>query len=175
MACADLVLVNKADRSRMPTVPRSRPRSGASCGPACGWSGASHGRLDPAVALGLGVGAEDDLASRPSHHDDGEEHDHDDFESFVLDLPAVADPARRRGQRPAVIAAHDILRVKGFLAVTGKPTAATSSRAVGDRIERYYDRPWRADEERRSALVVIGQQGLDHAAIRAAVTGEASA
>ena len=82
----------------------------------------SHGRLDPAVALGLGVAAEGDLANRPSHHDGGEEHGHDEFESFVLTVPPLADPetlgaraARRRS------AAHDILRVKGFLAVAGKP------------------------------------------------------
>jgi hypothetical protein len=32
----------------------------------------------------MGIGAEDDLLNRPSHHDDGEEHGHDDFESFVI-------------------------------------------------------------------------------------------
>ena len=37
--------------------------------------------------------AEDDLAARPSHHDDEEGHDHDDFDSFVVDIPALADPA----------------------------------------------------------------------------------
>lgn len=165
MACADLVLVNKAD-----TVAES-DRAGVEAeirrdlrpGVRLVW--ASHGRLDPAVALGLGVGAEDDLESRRSHHDDGHEHDHDDFESFVVELPPVADPAAIEARLRQAIAAHDILRVKGFLAVTGKPTRHVVQ-AVGERIERYYDRPWRAEEARRSALVVIGQQGLDRAAIQ---------
>ena len=37
------------------------------------------------------------------------------------------------------------------------------------RIHHYYDRPWGPGEARRSRLVVIGQQGLDEAAIRAAL------
>ncbi len=50
------------------------------------------GKIDTSVLLGLGAAAETDLASRPSHHDDEEEHDHEDFESFIVDLPAVAAP-----------------------------------------------------------------------------------
>ncbi len=41
--------------------------------------------------------------------------------------------------------------------------------AVGARIERYYDRPWRDGEARRSRLVVIGAKGLDRAAVAAAL------
>jgi cobalamin biosynthesis protein CobW len=41
--------------------------------------------------------------------------------------------------------------------------------AVGARIARYYDRPWQPGETRSSALVVIGQRGLDRAAIEAAL------
>ena len=97
--------------------PRSRPRSAPSCGPGVRLVWTSHGRVDPAVALGLGVGAEGDLASRPSHHDGGEEHGHDEFESFVLPVPPVADPEPWPRRLRAAIRGHDILRVKGFLAV----------------------------------------------------------
>jgi cobalamin biosynthesis protein CobW len=40
------------------------------------------------VLLGLQAAAEEDIASRRSHHDaeDGE-HDHDDFASFAVQLP----------------------------------------------------------------------------------------
>jgi cobalamin biosynthesis protein CobW len=38
--------------------------------------------------------------------------------------------------------------------------------AVGPRVQQYYDRPW-GTSTRRSQLVVIGQKGLDEAAIRA--------
>src|SRR5205085_4067086 len=81
--------------------------------------GTSDGRLPIAVALGLGAAAEDDLAARPSLHELDGEHDHDDFDSFVLQLGAIADPAALAQRLEAVIARHDILRVKGFLAVAG--------------------------------------------------------
>jgi len=40
---------------------------------------------------------------------------------------------------------HDILRVKGFLAVAGKDMRLVVQ-AVGARLQHYYDRAWRADE-----------------------------
>jgi cobalamin biosynthesis protein CobW len=43
--------------------------------------------------------------------------------------------------------------------------------AVGPRVDSYYDRPWGQAEERRSALVVIGETGLDRAAIERALQG----
>jgi cobalamin biosynthesis protein CobW len=46
--------------------------------------------------------------------------------------------------------------------------------AVGSRVERYYDRPWRAGEQQNGSLVVIGQRGLDPAAIREVILGEAT-
>jgi cobalamin biosynthesis protein CobW len=41
---------------------------------------------------------------------------------------------------------------------------------VGGRIQHYYDRAWRADEARGTTLVVIGERGLDRAAITRALT-----
>ena len=46
------------------------------------------------MLLGIEAAAEDDLASRPSHHDLEAEHDHDDFESFVVARGPVADTGR---------------------------------------------------------------------------------
>ena len=40
---------------------------------------------------------------------------------------------------------------------------------VGGRFQHYYDRDWRDDETRVSRLVVIGQRGLDQAAIEALI------
>ena len=128
----------------------------------------SHGRIDPAVALGLGLAAEGDLANRPSHHDGGEEHGHDEFESFVLPVPPLADPAPLVDRLRAAICAHDILRVKGFLAVQGRPMRHVVQ-AVGERVDHYYDRPWRPGETASGELVVIGLQGLDRAAIAQAI------
>ena len=47
------------------------------------------------MLLGLGAAAEDDLDSRPSHHElEGEDHDHDEFDSFVVELGTVEVPER---------------------------------------------------------------------------------
>ena len=45
----------------------------------------------PSLLFGPGMAAEDDLDSRPSHHDGVDEHEHDDFDSFVLNLGVVSD------------------------------------------------------------------------------------
>ena len=111
------------------------------------------------------INEQDDLAARPSHHDglDGD-HDHDDFESFTLILDEIADPQALVGRIEAVMAAHGILRIKGVVAVAGKDMRHVIQ-AVGARVQGYYDRPWRAGEARQSRLVVIGETGLDRAAV----------
>jgi cobalamin biosynthesis protein CobW len=70
----------------------------------------------------------------------------------------------------AAIATHDILRVKGFIAVPGRERRQVVQ-AVGDRVQHYFDRPWQAAEERATRLVVIGEKGLDRAVITAALGG----
>ena len=54
--------------------------------------------------------------------------------------------------------------------VTGKAMRLVVQ-GVGGRLQHHYDRDWRPDEERATALVVIGAAGLDEAAIRAALGG----
>jgi cobalamin biosynthesis protein CobW len=92
------------------------------------------------------------------------EHDHDDFESFVVDSGPVADIAAFRARLAAVIRAHDVLRVKGFVDVPGRDRRQVVQ-AVGDRVQQHFDRPWLAGETRATRLVVIGKRGLDRAAI----------
>jgi len=65
-----------------------------------------------------------------------------------------------------VIRAHDVLRLKGFVTVEGKPMRMVVQ-AVGPRIETYFDRPF-DDDPRETRLVVIGLHGMDEAAIRGA-------
>ena len=67
-----------------------------------------------------------------------------------------------------MIRTHDILRLKGFVAVANKPLRL-ALQAVGPRIDSYFDRPFTADEPRETRLVVIGRAGLDRAAITAAL------
>jgi cobalamin biosynthesis protein CobW len=134
----------------------------------------SHGGDVPAsVLLGLGVGTEADIANRKSHHElehegEGHDHDHDEFESFVVEYGPVADPSAFAASLKAIIETHDILRLKGFADVPGKPMRLVIQ-AVGNRIDTYFDRPWKADETRATRLVVIGlhDEMDDQAIIRA--------
>lgn len=136
---------------------------------------AAHGVLPVDVLLGLDAATEDTIAQRKSHHElhheDGHEHDHDhdEFESFVVDAGEVADPAAFLDAIKAIIGGHDILRLKGFCAVPGKPMRQVIQ-AVGSRIDTYFDRPWTADEKRQTRLVVIGLHDMDEATIRAAIS-----
>ena len=168
LACADLVVVNKMDLVAAADRPPLLAAIGARLRPSVKQVATQDGRLPLAIALGLGAAAEDDLAARPSHHEIDGEHDHDDFDSFVLRFGGVADPERLTERLRALVVAHDILRIKGFVAVDGAERRCVIQ-AVGARFERYFDRAWRNDEARDSALVVIGLKGLDQTAIRRAM------
>ena len=166
---ADLVVLNKADlldpaalAALCAEVAVSLPRPAALIT-------ATEGRIDLAVLLGLGAAAEDDLATRPSCHDavDGE-HEHDDFSSFIVPVAEVASPELLLARIKAAVATHDILRIKGFVPVTGR-AMRLAVQGVGERVSQHYDRNWLADELRQGHLVVIGQAGIDQAAIRQAL------
>lgn len=168
LQCADLVVLNKTDLLDDAGLDQVRSDVSGRLARAVKLVSASHARIDASVLLGLEAAAEDDLAARPSHHDGEDDHDHDDFDSFTVTLDAIADPAALQQRIAATIEAHDILRIKGFLHVTGKEMRHVVQ-AVGSRIQRYYDRPWRDDEDRLSRLVVIGEKGLDRLAVTAAL------
>jgi cobalamin biosynthesis protein CobW len=182
LACADMVVINKADILGQGAAALTERLRGE-LRPGVQVLSASMGRVDPGVLLGLGVGAEDDIAARHEihhhhhHHDDDadgdhhhdhdhhhDEHDHDAFDSFVVDLPEISDPERLKASVARVIEGHDLLRVKGFAAVAGRPMRLVLQ-AVGPRIDSYFDRPFAAEETRATRLVVIGQQGMDRDAV----------
>jgi len=169
LACADLVVLNKTDLLDETGLSRVRSEVGAQLRPEVKVVPIAHGRVPASVLLGLGAAAEDDLESRPSHHDGLDDHDHDDFTSFALDLGPVASPDALLARLAPVIARHDILRVKGFAEVSGKDMRLVVQ-GVGTRLQHYYDRDWRADERRGTRLVIIAQQGLDQAAVTAGLT-----
>ena len=171
VAAADIVVLNKAD-----LIDAAAKESALAAVEACRrpqarviW--ASLARVAPLALLGIGAAAEDDLASRPSHHDGADgEHDHDDFATFRLAFGPIGDPAALEARLRAAAARHDVLRVKGFLDVPGK-AMRHALQGVGGRFERYFDRPWGQGEARRSELVVIGLKGLDPAALAAELGG----
>ncbi len=168
---ADLVVLNKADLLDEADAARLQRELASSLPRAVKVVAARDGRLDPAILLGLSAAAEDDLAARPSHHDaeDGA-HEHDDFESFVVDLPEARSPEALSGRLRHVAETHDVLRMKGFAAIAGKPSRL-AIQGVGARFRHDYDRAWAPGESRAGQLVVIGRAGLDRDAIAAAVAG----
>jgi len=164
LLCADLVILNKRDLLDNEMAAVVRKQLGETIRPRVRVVEASRGALSASVLLGLGAAAEDDLAQRPSHHDGEEGHDHDDFESFSVSLGAITDAPHLIAKIERAMDAHDILRVKGFVDIVGKPFRAVIQ-GVGGRIEQYFDRPWTPSETRSSRLVVIGCKGLDRDAI----------
>jgi cobalamin biosynthesis protein CobW len=168
---ADLIILNKNDQmsaddrqAARDTIDREMKRTAKIVL-------SSFGAIDPDVLLGIGAAAESDLDTRFSHHElEGEDHDHDEFESFQVEIGSLKTPEELLERLKPAIAVHDILRVKGFLDVAGRDMRLVLQ-GVGGRLQHYYDRAWAAGEARRSRLVVIGLKGLDRAAIEAAVKG----
>jgi cobalamin biosynthesis protein CobW len=170
IACADLVILNKRDlldaagiERAVATITRALPR-------AVKIVTAADGQVDPIALLGLGVGTETDIENRRTHHDNEPDHDHDDFDSFVVAIPEIADPTSLAARIATAAQAPDVLRVKGFAAVTGKPMRLLVQ-AVGPRVTHQYDRAWTTSEPRAGQLVVIGLRGLDRASIERTLLG----
>jgi cobalamin biosynthesis protein CobW len=62
--CADLILLNKSDLIDAEPGPASRPRSPSIC-PRRSRSSRPHGKVEPALIMGLNAAAESDLAAPP--------------------------------------------------------------------------------------------------------------
>ncbi len=167
LACADLVVVSKADLLDDDGFEAVKEEIAVHLRPGVGVIPARFGAVPAAVLLGLEAAAEDDVESRKSVHDGEAEHDHDDFDSFWVTLPPIADAAALTDKLTDISRRFDILRLKGFAAVEGKPSRLVVQ-GVGERFSTYFDRPWGA-EAPRGALVVIGLKGLDRSAIEAAI------
>ena len=162
IACADMIVVNKSDLLSPDEVDalaaklKSESRKGVQV------VKSTMGALPVDVLLGQGNSAEGDMDARhevhhhhhdhdDDHHDDHHEddhhhhdHDHDAFESFVVERGEITDAAAFAEQVADIIRAHDILRLKGFAAVTGKPMRLTLQ-AVGPRVDTYFDKPFGSD------------------------------
>ncbi len=166
IACADIILLTKADLAGEAGLAAARAVIEAEVPRRLPILPMTDGSIDPRVILGLNAAAEDDLAARPSHHDGHDDHEHDDFASLVIDLAEVADPADLAARVQRLAREQNILRVKGHVAVAGKPMRLLLQ-AVGERVRQQFDRPW-GSAPRRSQLVVIAEHhDIDEAAIRA--------
>jgi cobalamin biosynthesis protein CobW len=170
IACADLVVVNKRDLLDEPGLERAMTTVTGALPRTVSIVTVADGKVDPGALLGLGVGTENDIENRMTHHDAEEDHDHDDFDTFVVPLDEVSDPALLAERIAGLAGRHNVLRVKGFASVAGKPMRLLVQ-AVGPRVSHYYDRPWGASEDRQGSVVVIGLKGLDRNAIAKSLAG----
>jgi len=60
--------------------------------------------------------------------------------------------------------------MKGFVDIAGKPMRLLVQ-GVGARFQHQYDQRWPAGAQRLGRLVVIGEKGLDKAAVEALILG----
>ena len=183
ISCADIILLTKPDLAGPEGVTKAKALIEANAPRPLPVVEVAEGVVDPRVILGLNAAAEDDLDSRPSHHEDhhhhhDEDHDHDhhhhhdhshdDFDSIVVDIPEQADAASFAAKVEAMAKEQNILRVKGYAAVQDKPMRLLVQ-AVGARVRHQFDRPWQADEARQGKMVVIAEHdNVNRAAIEAA-------
>lgn len=169
IACADLVLLTKADLAGPEGLAAARAVIAAEAPRPLPMVEVTEGVVDVRVLLGLGAAAEDDIAARPSHHDGHDDHEHDDFDTVVVELGEVADLPALVARIEGMARDLDILRVKGYVAVQGKPMRALVQ-AVGARVRHQFDRAWKPGEARRTQLVVIAEHDrIDESAIKAAL------
>ena len=160
--CADLILMSKRDLidddkfKEVEQIIRSKARTNAKIVPVV------NGEVDNAVLLGIEASVEDDVDNRHSiheeHHKHGNHHHHnDDIDSKLLEYPETADIKVLVNELKAMVKENEIYRIKGFVNIPNKPMRMVLQ-GVGERFDYYFDREWKAGEERKTRLVVIGKQ-----------------
>jgi cobalamin biosynthesis protein CobW len=160
IACADLVVLNKCDLLDQDGLEKASAAIAGALPRAVKVVKVSGGKVDAPALLGLNIGTEADIENRKTHHDNELDHDHDDFDSFVVPLPEADNPEALSKLVSSTAEAAGVLRIKGFAAVRGKPMRLLVQ-AVGPRVTTQYDRAWAPSEQRGTQLVVIGLKGLD--------------
>ena len=165
LGCADMVLLTKVDRVNSETQQKVQTWLQQELRPSVKIVPCKGGEIDPDVLLGFNAAVEDDLESRPSHHDTEEEHEHDDdINSTFFIADRQFEPDELVKKLKSLMESQEIYRIKGFVAVPQKPMRMVLQ-GVGDRIEYFYDRPWQPSELRQTKLVFIGRE-LDSAKIQ---------
>jgi len=171
ISCADLILLTKPDLAGAEGIAKAKAVIAAEAPRSLPVIEVADGHIDPRVVLGLEAAAEDDLHARPSHHDGVPEHDHEDFDSVVIGLDELESPESLIKRIEILAERQNILRVKGYAAVKGKPMRLLVQ-AVGARVRAQYDRPWAPDEMRMGRVVVIAEHDhIDRNAIESTLKG----
>jgi cobalamin biosynthesis protein CobW len=169
ISCADIILLTKPDLAGPEGVAKAKAIIAAEAPRPIPVVEVAEGAVDPRIILGLNAAAEDDMDNRPSHHDGHDDHEHDDFESIVVELPEQADAASFAAKVENLAKTQNILRVKGYVAIEGKPMRLLVQ-AVGARVRHQFDQPWKVEEARRGRVVVIAEHDdVNEEAIRKAL------
>lgn len=168
ISCADIVLLTKTDLVDEEGLAKARAMIEAEAPRPIPIIEISEGIVDPRLILGIEAAAEDDMDARPSHHDGADDHEHDDFETIVIDLPEIDAPDVLISRIRAMSGSQHILRVKGYAAVTGKPMRLLIQ-AVGARVRHQFDQPWGTNERRGRLVVIAEHDNINIDAIRAAL------
>jgi cobalamin biosynthesis protein CobW len=166
LACADLVVLSKSDLVSSDALADIEHRLVAVLRPGVRIV-RSHGALLPAVLIGLNSAAEDDMVARAGHHGEGEEHDHDDFDSIVVTPSPANSVDAMRLRISDALNLSGVLRVKGHARISDR-AAPIVVQAVGSRVDLSFARP---DVKQAEHLVVIGLRGFDGEAVRRALAG----
>ncbi|MFY0597708.1 MAG: cobalamin biosynthesis protein CobW [Cognatishimia sp.] len=174
--CADIILLTKPDLAGPEGVAKAKEVIAKESPRKIAVVEVAEGVVDPRIVLGLEAAAEDDIDARPSHHEDHHhhhhDHSHDEFESIVVELTEQTDPAEFAARVERLANEQNILRVKGYVAIEGKPMRLLVQ-AVGARVRHQFDRPWKPEEGRQGKVVVIAEHdNINSEAIRAALLGE---
>jgi cobalamin biosynthesis protein CobW len=177
LACADLVVMSKQDLlaeeqfREVKAVIESRTRANVKI------LAAVKGDVSAEVLLGVGAQAEDDVDNRHSHHESHHEHGHDhehdeSVNSIVVKVETEHTPQALVKALQELVSEREIYRIKGLIDVPGKPMRMVIQ-GVARRFETYFDRKWKAEEERSTRLVVIGEE-LKETEIRQAIESKLS-
>ena len=157
LACADLVLLTKVDLVDAQTRQKVENWLQQELPPGVKIVACESGQINPDVLLGFNAAVEDNLESRPSHHDTEEEHDHDDDINSVHFIgDNEFEPQALISKLQKLVQQQEIYRVKGFVSVPAKGMRLVVQ-GVGSRFDYFYDRPWQANEIRQTRLVLIGR------------------
>lgn len=157
LACADLVLLTKTDLVSKEQLSQIKAWLSQELRPGIKVIACHQGEINPDILLGFNAAVEDDLDSRPSHHDTEEEHDHDDeINSIQITVDKAYDSKKLIEILKEIVRKTEIYRIKGFVNVANKPMRLVLQ-GVGDRFDTFYDRLWKPDEQKQTRLVFIGK------------------
>ena len=116
-----------------------------------------NGDIGADVVLGVNAAAETDLDNRRSHHDGFDDHEHDDFDTFSINVPKILDVEKFKIVLEKLIRENDILRIKGFLRVESK-LLNLLVQSVGKRLSVNFT-DTKIPVENTGNLVFIGEKG----------------